>query len=97
MLTATESVFPWDVIGGGGAAVAVLAAVWIGWAAMKDIAHKFAETTQDANQKNKDNVAQFTETTRLLVQEAREQHEKCEERLERLHSVVEDHLKDKRR
>jgi len=92
--------FPWELIGGGGAAIAVIAAVAIMQRAhsetLKAVTASFSATVQDATAKNQQNVEAFSKTAAdlsevnaTLVREARASHEKCEETV---HQILKDHL-----
>jgi len=93
MIIAEPTSIPWEIIGGGGAALAVIVVVVVmlrsSAETMKSVSADFSATVKDANEKNKQNVEQFTDTTSTLVREARAAHEKCEETL---HSILRDHL-----
>lgn len=84
---------PWELLGGGGAALAVLIAVLINQRHVKDVvttqadatkamAQEFAATVKDANQKSKCLAETFTETVTDLSREGRESHEKCQQALQ---------------
>lgn len=95
-----EQAIPWELIGGGGVGLTAIVIIVLmlrnsndnlrnSNETIKTIVTQFASTVEDANNKNKQNVDTFTETTATLVREARVAHEKCEDTL---HQILRDHL-----
>jgi len=99
-----EASFPWEILGGGSA---VLAVIWVvvfmqknASDTLKTVSADFAATVKatasDATQKNQQNVEVFSKTASdlsevnaTLVREARAAHEKCEETI---HNLLKDQL-----
>lgn len=88
MIGAAEQTFPWEMLGGGSAALGVIAIViWLTnkhSETTKAIASEFAATVKDANAKTKCLAETFTESTKEMAKESREAHERCQQMMQEM-------------